>query len=95
MANVIRLNSAQIDKKIAELKTIQSSLKEEALLTGLPFGAGGGQNSSGMGVIQYSQLNAEFGACIQKLAALVEATIQYLQNVKATFEEADNALGRT
>lgn len=90
MADVINIDVGRMNDKISELKDVQSSLESGFQVQSYAFGSASGVQSTGVAADSMGVLNSEYKATTEKLAALVGATVGYLENVLATFEEADS-----
>lgn len=94
MPGTIRLETSNLEEKISRLLKIQSALENNGKISALTFGGEApAEECKGCAADGMRQMNRELDDCATKFSNLINATVQYLQNVKTTFEEADAALG--
>lgn len=88
---VIGLKPDAVKNIMSALNKVNDSLRNDSLVKPLTFGVSApAKASDGDAVDAISLLNTELDVVAKKLAALVEATNLYLDQVIFTFEQADS-----
>lgn len=87
----ISLQENALTKKVSEISKIGQRLSNDNLVKPLMFGplAKAGGSSKGAAVDAVKELNIELAAIAKKMALLNECTAEHLNNILATFEQAD------